>query len=206
MSTSCVRSLRKRCPSQRSRMSLGEAQKRCLSLDVIRQHAAPLELIGLMASEGGSERVEIMVTVKGCHAEPCRLLLNLSRADRDTLEAELRKALQDALHTHTGRGSRAELQWHDLSVAGREIVQVRVDFGPERRSADTLIRAKRSPSHRRLVGVSGRGQGAGDARGRRGPVHPGRNDPRGEECRQGQRGGARQYVVEKGKRLVAMVK
>jgi hypothetical protein len=62
-----------------------------ISLDVIRQHAAPLELVGLMASEGGSERVEIMVTVKGCHAEPCRLLLNLSRADRGTLEAELRK-------------------------------------------------------------------------------------------------------------------
>ena len=45
--------------------------------------------------------------------------------------------------------------------------------------------------HRRPAGVPGRGQAAGDAQGRRGPVHPRRNDPRGEERRQRQRGGAR---------------
>jgi hypothetical protein len=72
-----------------------------ISLDVIRQHAASLALVGLTASDGGSSRAEIMVTVKGCHAEPCRLLLNLSRADRTAFEAELRQTLHDALRMHT---------------------------------------------------------------------------------------------------------
>jgi hypothetical protein len=81
-------------------MPLAQDEITTISLDVIRQHAAHLELVGLMASEGGSDRVEIMVTVKGCHAEPCRLLLNLSRADKETLEAELRSALREALVTH----------------------------------------------------------------------------------------------------------
>ena len=39
---------------------------------------------------------------------------------------------------------RTDLQRHDLSVPGREVVQVRVDFARERRSPSTGIRAKRS--------------------------------------------------------------
>ena len=50
---------------------------------------------------------------------------------------------------------------------------------------------------RRYAGISGRGQAAGDAQGRRGLVHSGRNDPRGEERRQRQRGGARHVCRRK---------
>ena len=39
---------------------------------------------------------------------------------------------------------RTDLQRHDLSIPGREVVQVRVDFAPGRRSPGTGIRAKRS--------------------------------------------------------------
>ena len=67
---------------------------------VIQQHPRQLELIGVMASEGGSDRVEIMVTVKGCHAEPCRLLLNLSRSNRAELESELSRTLEEQLVSH----------------------------------------------------------------------------------------------------------
>jgi hypothetical protein len=40
---------------------------------------------------------------------------------------------------------RTDLLRHDLSVPGREIVQVRVNLAPGWSSASTVIRAKRSP-------------------------------------------------------------
>ncbi len=73
-----------------------------ISRDVIRQYSPSLNFVGVMASEGGSGRVEIMVTVKGCHAEPCRLLLNLPRSNRATLESELRRTLEEQLRSHIG--------------------------------------------------------------------------------------------------------
>jgi hypothetical protein len=74
-----------------------------ISRDVLRRYSPALEFVGVMASEGGSGRVEIMVIVNGCHAEPCRLLLNLSRTDRGTLETELRRTLQKELQSHITR-------------------------------------------------------------------------------------------------------
>jgi hypothetical protein len=71
-----------------------------ITMDVVRQSSRALDFVGVMASEGGSGRVEIMVTVKGCHAEPCRLLLNLSRSSRLTLESELRRKLHEQLRSH----------------------------------------------------------------------------------------------------------
>ena len=71
-----------------------------ISLDVVRQYSKALEFVGVMASEGGSNRVEIMVTIKGCHDAPCRLILNLSRHNRTALEDELRQTLEKALRTH----------------------------------------------------------------------------------------------------------
>ena len=81
-------------------MPLAQEEITSISLDVIRQHQRELELVGIIASEGGSNRVEIMITVKGCHEEPCRLLLNLSRGSRSALQDELRRKLEDVLLTH----------------------------------------------------------------------------------------------------------
>lgn len=81
-------------------MPLDQEAIASVSLEVIQQHPRPLELIGVMASEGGSDRVEIMVTVKGCHDAPCRLVLNLSRGNREALQTELRQRLHEALRTH----------------------------------------------------------------------------------------------------------
>jgi hypothetical protein len=67
---------------------------------VTRSGAQPLEFVGVMAAEGGSNRVEIMVTVRGCHQEPCRLLLNLSRQNQPGLQTELRRKLQASLLAH----------------------------------------------------------------------------------------------------------
>jgi hypothetical protein len=71
-----------------------------ISLAVIREQPQSLELVGVASSEGGSERVELLITVKGCHEQPCTLLLNLTRAGRAELEEELTSKLRSALHGH----------------------------------------------------------------------------------------------------------
>ena len=94
---------------------------------------------------------------------------------------------------------RTDLLRHDLGVPGREVIQVRVDFAPG------VAFPRHSHPGEEIVYViegsleyRGRGQAAGDAQGRRGLVHPGRNDPRGEERRQRQRSGARHLYRGKG--------
>jgi hypothetical protein len=82
-------------------MPLDLDQITAITLDVIRQHPKPLELVGVIPSNGGSSRVELMVTITGCHDEPCRLLLNLSRRSGAALERELRDKLRKLLGTHT---------------------------------------------------------------------------------------------------------
>jgi hypothetical protein len=52
-----------------------------------------------------------------------------------------------ALHTAQAQApgiTRTDLQQHDLSVPGREVIQVRVDFAPGVVPPRTSIRAKRS--------------------------------------------------------------
>ena len=81
-------------------MPLAQDEVTAISLDVIQAQLQPLELVGIIATEGGSNRVELMVTVGGCHEEPCRLLLNLSRGSRAEFEVELRRKLDEALRGH----------------------------------------------------------------------------------------------------------
>ena len=88
--------------------------------------------------------------------------------------------------------NRTDLQRHDLSIPGREVIQVRVEIAPGVTSPRHCAPRRGDRLYpRRLAGVSGRGQAAGDAQGRRRLVHSGRDDPRGEERRQRPRSGAR---------------
>ena len=93
---------------------------------------------------------------------------------------------------------RTDLQRHDLSVPGREVVQVRVDIAP-----GVVAHRHSHPGEEIVYAIEGsleyqaRRQAAGDAQGGRGLVHPRRNDPRGEERRQRQRGGTRHVCRRK---------
>ena len=60
-----------------------------------------LDLIGVASTDGASGRVELLVTIAGCHAGPCVLMLNLTRGERAAFERELRTKLHEALSTHT---------------------------------------------------------------------------------------------------------
>ena len=70
-----------------------------ISRDVIAQVRGDVELLGVL-SDGGSERIELLVTIAGCHREPCRIVLNLTRGDAADFENELREKLRQALMSH----------------------------------------------------------------------------------------------------------
>ena len=100
--------------------------------------------------------------------------------------------------------NRTELQRYDLSIPGREVIQVRVDLDP-----GVTFPKHSHPGEEIIYVLEGvweyqvEGKAADDAQGRRSLVHPGWNDPWGEERRQRQRVRARDVYRRKGKPLVS---
>jgi hypothetical protein len=74
-----------------------------LSRDVATEYDSRLEVIGVASTAGESSRVEVFVTVRGCHREPCILMVNLTRQGHQAFERDLREKLRRALTAHTGR-------------------------------------------------------------------------------------------------------
>jgi hypothetical protein len=74
-----------------------------LSRDVAAAFDPRLHVIGVASADGESGRVEVLVTVRGCHREPCVLMVNLTRQGHDAFERDLREQLRRALVTHTER-------------------------------------------------------------------------------------------------------
>jgi hypothetical protein len=71
-----------------------------ISRAVAAEQSPSIEVVALASNDGGTGRIELLLTIAGCHIEPCRLLLNLDRADQATFEAALRDKLRTALRTH----------------------------------------------------------------------------------------------------------
>ena len=67
---------------------------------VAQQAPSSVEVLGVVSSDGDSERVEVLVTIAGCHPEPCLFALNLTRTSEAELEKELRFQLREALQAH----------------------------------------------------------------------------------------------------------
>jgi hypothetical protein len=70
-----------------------------LSRDVAAEYDSRLEVIGVASTPG--EHVEVFVTVRGCHQEPCILMVNLTRQGTEAFERDLREKLRRALVAHT---------------------------------------------------------------------------------------------------------
>jgi hypothetical protein len=73
-----------------------------ISRDVAREDSA-LELLQVASNDANSERVELLITIRGCHEEPCMLLVNVSRADPVRFERELKTELRKVLAAHRSR-------------------------------------------------------------------------------------------------------
>jgi hypothetical protein len=81
-------------------MPLNLEQLSSISRDVATSVDDRLSVLSVSATEGGGNRVELLVTVEGCHREPCKHLLNVSRAETGQFEDEVRSKLQAALAAH----------------------------------------------------------------------------------------------------------
>ena len=76
-----------------------------VSLDVVTRITAAvaaersktIDAITIASADAESGRVELLVALAGCSAEPCRILLNIDRKQPQALEAELRLKLTEAI-------------------------------------------------------------------------------------------------------------
>lgn len=80
-------------------MSVSLPELNALSREVVLEHGRGLEVVSLTTG-GDNERVEVTVDIGGCHEEPCRFVVNVSRADAQQFDREFRSQLSEALHKH----------------------------------------------------------------------------------------------------------
>ena len=81
-------------------MTLSTTQITELSKRVAAQVSPRLKVLGVTAADGGSERIELLVELLGCHDDPCHVMLNLSRADVQSLDEQLRTKLHAVFTDH----------------------------------------------------------------------------------------------------------
>jgi hypothetical protein len=74
---------------------------KALSQDIAAEYDSRLEVIGIASTDGESGRVEILVTIRGCHEEPCVVMVNLTRLGQAAFERDLRNKLRGALAAQT---------------------------------------------------------------------------------------------------------
>ena len=74
-----------------------------ISRSVVREYA-DLAIAGVTANDGEADHAELLFTITGCHDEPCMIMVNVPRCDRETMQRELRRHLSDALAQHRDRG------------------------------------------------------------------------------------------------------
>jgi hypothetical protein len=68
-----------------------------IATDVARHQNASLEVVGVTPGAGGGTYAEVVMVVKGCHREPCTILLGVLR---DMPESEVRSAIAEKLRHH----------------------------------------------------------------------------------------------------------
>ena len=71
-----------------------------ISRSVALEHGRGLHVEGVTFSDGGTDRVEILVTIAGCHRGPCRFAVNVTRSADVDFEREFRAKLNEAIQKH----------------------------------------------------------------------------------------------------------
>ena len=83
-------------------MSINLDRMETISRDVASEFDERLSVVSVLSSEGGGARAEVLVVVDGCHREPCRHIVNVSRANPSEFEHQFRGRLLEALNAHRG--------------------------------------------------------------------------------------------------------
>jgi hypothetical protein len=82
-------------PARQRRMSLDEALR--LAGEVARAENPDFVVVGLTGADGSTGYVEMLIAIKGCHVEPCRLAIGF---DRTIAPARLRETIQRRIREH----------------------------------------------------------------------------------------------------------
>ena len=83
-------------------MSVSVPEITALSREVVLEHGGGFDVLAVTTG-GDSERVEVLIDIGGCHSEPCRFVVNVSRANPEQFEREFRVKLTEALQKHTSK-------------------------------------------------------------------------------------------------------
>jgi hypothetical protein len=59
-----------------------------------------LHVMGVVSTDGESGRVELLLTIEGCHTDPCVIMVNVTRLGQAAFERDLREKFRDALASH----------------------------------------------------------------------------------------------------------
>jgi hypothetical protein len=81
-------------------MSLSLTDVQRIATDVAKAQDPPLEVIGVTSAEGATAYAEVLLTVRGCQVEPCRVLVGVSR---NTSEPDCRRSVNERLRQHIAR-------------------------------------------------------------------------------------------------------
>ena len=81
-------------------MSLLLTQVRRIAAAVAMQHDLLPDIVAVTPTDGESAYAEILLTVRGCRSEPCRLSIGVSRA---ASEPECRRAIEEGLEEHVAK-------------------------------------------------------------------------------------------------------
>jgi len=85
-------------------VSLSLADVRRVTADVARQHDPALDVLGAIPAEEGVYYSEVILTIRGCATEPCRVVIGVSR---EASEKELGETVKERLQEHWAEHGRA---------------------------------------------------------------------------------------------------
>jgi hypothetical protein len=73
------------------------ADARRIAGEVIAKEHPGVELLGVTTAEGGARYTEVILGIRGCHAEPCQVVIGVNR---DTPEQAFRHEVRERVQEH----------------------------------------------------------------------------------------------------------
>ena len=85
-------------------MKLSVDKVTAISRKAAGEYDPAVEVMGVVLSEGAKDRAEIVVRIRGCHPDPCRVVVNVNRhLSPDELAAEITSQLRAAIQDHQAK-------------------------------------------------------------------------------------------------------
>ena len=78
-------------------MLLTLAEARRIAGEVIATEHPGVELLGVTTAEGGARYTEVILGIRGCRTEPCRVVVGVNR---DTSEQAFRREVRERVREH----------------------------------------------------------------------------------------------------------